>query len=227
MKAALIIPALNEEAAIGQTLSAVPAGVYEEILVVDNGSVDATAGIAADHGATVVSEPARGYGSACLAGIAAASDDIETFVFMDSDGSDRPDEAALLLDPIRRGEADLVIGSRELGQAEPGALSPHQRFGNRLAVQLVRLFFGHRYTDLGPFRAVSRSALARLEMQDRDYGWTMEMQIKALRRGLRVQETPVSYRNRSAGDSKISGSLRGSIAAGFKILWTVARLRVV
>ena len=227
MKAALIIPALNEEASIGRTLSSLPAGVYVEVLVVDNGSVDATARIAAELGATVVSEPARGYGAACLAGIAAASPDVQAFVFMDSDGSDRPDEAAMLLEPIRSGEADLVIGSRELGRAEPGALSPHQRFGNQLAVRLVGLFFGYRYTDLGPFRAVSRDALSRLAMQDRDYGWTIEMQIKALRRGLRVQEAPVSYRRRAAGESKVSGSVLGSLAAGFKILWTVARLRFV
>jgi len=225
MKAALIIPALNEEASIGRTLSSLPAGVYSEVLVVDNGSADATARIAAELGAKVVSEPARGYGAACLAGIAAASPDVQAFVFMDSDGSDRPDEAAILLEPIRRGEADLVIGSRELGRAEPGALSPHQRFGNQLAVRLVGVFFGYRYTDLGPFRAVSRDALRRLAMQDRDYGWTIEMQIKALRRGLRVQEAPVSYRRRAAGESKVSGNVVGSIAAGFKILWTVARLR--
>lgn len=225
MKTALIIPALNEEATIGATLDALPSGVFDQVLVVDNGSVDQTAAIARGCGAHVIDQPERGYGAACLAGIAAADGSIDAFVFMDSDGSDRPEEACRLLEPIRRGEADLVIGSRELGEAEPGALSPHQRLGNRLAVGLVQLFFGHSYTDLGPFRAVTRAGLARLEMADRNYGWTIEMQVKALLRGLRVEERAVSYRVRSAGQSKVSGSVRGSIGAGFKILWTVARLR--
>lgn len=225
MKAALIIPALDEERAIGAVLDAVPRDLFERIVVVDNGSRDRTADIARAHGAETVREDRRGYGAACLRGIAALPDDVEAVVFMDADGSDLPSDAAALLEPIERGEADLVVGSRELGSAEPGALSPHQRFGNRLAAGLVRLLFGKRYTDLGPFRAIRKTSLDRLGMSDLDYGWTVEMQIKALRRGLRVVERPVSYRRRAAGESKISGAWRGSIAAGAKILWTVARLR--
>ncbi len=226
MKTALIIPALDEEEAIGGALDAVPAGLFETIVVVDNGSRDSTAEVARAHGATVVSEPRRGYGAACLRGIAALPDSIEAVAFMDADGSDDPAEARALLEPLERGEADLVIGSRELGEAEAGALTPQQRFGNRLTVTLVRWLFGARYTDLGPFRAIRRESLETLEMRDRDYGWTIEMQIKAARRGLRVVEVPVSYRRRAAGRSKVSGSLWGGMAAGVKILWTVARLSV-
>ena len=220
---ALIIPALNEEDSLRTVLESLPPALFDEVVVVDNGSTDATARVAAESGAKVVSEPRRGYGSACLAGIAALSPAIEAVVFMDADGSDVPQEAFDLLEPIASGQADLVIGSRVLGRAEAGALSPHQRFGNRLAVSLVKLLYGRRYTDLGPFRAMRRTALERLGMQDRDFGWTIEMQIKALREGLRVVERPVSYRRRRAGQSKVSGNLRGSVAAGVKILWTVAR----
>ncbi len=223
MEAALIIPALDEEEAIGETLRAVPAGLFETILVVDNGSRDATAQAAQAAGARVVREPRRGYGAACLAGIAALPLGTEAVVFMDADGSDAPAEARRLLAPIAAGEADLVLGSRELGEAEPGALSPHQRFGNRLATLLTRLLLGHRFSDLGPFRAIRAESLEALEMRDTDYGWTIEMQIKAVRRGLRILEIPVSYRRRQAGRSKVSGNLWGSFSAGCKILWTVAR----
>lgn len=224
MQAALIIPALNEEEAIGPTLAEIPRDLFRVVIVADNGSTDATAEVAASHGARVVREPARGYGAACLKALAALPPEIEAVVFMDADGSDIPAEAEALLEPIARGEADLVLGSRELGTAEHGALTPHQRFGNRLTVALVRLLFGRGYTDLGPFRAVRRSSLETLGMKDRDYGWTIEMQIKALRRGLRVIEKPVGCRRRRGGASKVSGSVRGSLAAGVKILWTVARL---
>src|SRR5262249_21317396 len=145
-------------------------------------------------------------------------------VFMDADSSDDPREASLLLEPIRLGRADLVLGSRTLGKAEKGSLQPHQRFGNALATFLIRILFGHRYTDLGPFRAIRAGKLRKLQMQDRNYGWTIEMQIKALHHKLRIEEIPVSYRNR-IGVSKISGSLRASIKAGIKILWTVFRYR--
>lgn len=224
MQAALIIPALDEEEAIGSTLAEIPRGLFRIVIVADNGSTDATAEVAESHGALVVREPARGYGAACLKALAALPAEIEAVVFMDADGSDVPFEAERLLEPIVRGEADLVLGSRELGEAEDGSLTPHQRFGNRLTVLLVSLLFGKRYTDLGPFRAVRRSSLEELGMKDRDYGWTIEMQIKAIRRGLRVIETPVRCRRRRGGASKVSGSVRGSLAAGVKILWTVARL---
>jgi len=224
-RAALIIPALDEEPVIGRTLDQVPPGLYREIIVADNGSRDRTAEIARAHGATVVCEPERGYGAACLRAIAALPAGLEAVVFMDGDGSDDPAEAVLLLAPIYQGRADLVIGSRTLGHAEEGSLQPHQIFGNRLATCLIRIGFGHRYTDLGPFRAIRADALRQLGMRDRNYGWTIEMQIKALRHKLRVVEAPVSYRKR-VGVSKISGNWRASIAAGFKIIWTVFRLAV-
>ncbi|HSC77555.1 MAG TPA: glycosyltransferase family 2 protein, partial [Candidatus Acidoferrales bacterium] len=198
------MPALNEEQAIAQVFDALPPGLFARILVVDNGSTDATAEVARARGAEVVSERRRGYGQACLAGLAALSHDPDIVVFMDADGSDVPAEAELLLESIRRGEADLVIGSRALGGAEPGSLTWPQRWGNRLSCALIRLLFGHRYTDLGPFRAIRRQSLEALGMQDTNFGWTVEMQVKALKRGLRVAEVPVSYRRR-LGQSKISG----------------------
>jgi len=146
-------------------------------------------------------------------------------VFMDADSSDDPSEAARLLEPILNGRADFVLGSRTLGKAEKGSLQPHQRFGNELATFLIRVLFGHRYTDLGPFRAIRRDALHTLDMQDRNYGWTIEMQIKAVQHKLRIEEIPVSYRNR-IGVSKVSGNLKASIMAGIKILWTVFRYRI-
>jgi len=222
-RAVLIIPALNEEAAIGHTLSRVPQNLYCQIIVADNGSTDRTAEIARRAGAIVVHEPERGYGAACLRAIAAIPDGTEAVVFMDADSSDEPSEAAQLLDPIYRGRADMVIGSRELGKAEPGSLQPHQRFGNWLATTLIRLIYRHRYTDLGPFRAIRRDALLRIGMNDRNYGWTIEMQIRAVQHGLRITEVPVSYKRR-IGISKVSGNLKASVRAGIKILWTVFRL---
>ena len=222
-RAALIIPALDEEPAIGHTLDRIPRDLYREIIVADNGSRDRTAEIARSHGATVVWEPERGYGAACLRAISALPDHIEAVVFMDADVSDDPAEARLLLEPIYEGRADLVIGSRTLGHAEKGALEPHQVLGNRIATGIIHAFYGHRYTDLGPFRAIRAEALQRLAMRDRNYGWTIEMQIKALRHKLRVVEVPVSYRRR-VGISKISGNWRASIAAGSKIIWTAFRL---
>lgn len=223
MTAALIIPALNEEQALGRVLEELPAETFGAVIVVDNGSTDGTANVAAAAGATVVAEPQRGYGAACLAGIAALPPEIDVIVFMDADGSDVPGEADLLIEPVAGDRADFVIGSRELGNAAIGALSPHQRLGNRFAVFLVSVFFGHAYSDIGPFRAIRRSSLDLLEMRDTNFGWTMEMQIKAIQRGLRIAEIPVTYRKRTAGQSKISGNLWGSIAAGGKILWTVAK----
>jgi glycosyltransferase involved in cell wall biosynthesis len=224
MKAALIIPALNEQDSIQQVLGEVPAGMFDQILVVDNGSNDQTAALAAARGAIVLHEPRRGYGSACLRGIGHLDPATEVVVFLDADGSDLPPEAWRLIEPILKGQADFVVGSRELGRREPGALSLHQRLGNRLAVWLIRVRYGFRYTDLGPFRAIRLASLKQLGMADHNYGWTIEMQIKALQKGLRVLEMPVTNRRRLAGASKVSGTLTGSVAAGFKILWTIARL---
>lgn len=215
---AVIIPALNEEAAIGRVIAAIPPWA-DEVIVVDNGSTDRTVEVAAAHGARVLREPHRGYGAACLAGIRALKDP-DIVVFLDGDFSDLPEEMSFLVDPIIRGEADLVIGSRVLGRRQPGALSPQARFGNWLACLLIRLIWGVRFTDLGPFRAIRYPALLTLDLKDRDYGWTVEMQIKAILRGLRVSEVPVSYRRR-LGQSKISGTLRGVCKAGAKILYVI------
>jgi glycosyltransferase involved in cell wall biosynthesis len=224
-KAVLIIPALNEEPSIGLTLGQVPRALFKAIIVADNGSSDRTAEIARQAGATVVSEPERGYGSACLRALASLPPEVDTVVFMDADSSDDPREAALLLTPILNGRADFVLGSRTLGKAEKGSLQPHQRFGNELATFLIRLLFGHNYSDLGPFRAIRLDSLQKLNMRDRNYGWTIEMQIKAVQQKLRIEEIPVTYRNR-IGVSKVSGNLRASIMAGIKILWTVFRYRI-
>ncbi|MGE4127360.1 MAG: glycosyltransferase family 2 protein [Hyphomicrobiaceae bacterium] len=215
-----IVPAVDEELAIGQVIAAVPRWV-DSIIVADNGSTDATARIALEHGASVVHEPRRGYGAACLAGIAALPD-VDVVVFLDGDLSDHPEDMDLLVDPIARGEADLVIGSRVLGNAERGALTPQQRFGNWLATRLIRAFWNVRFTDLGPFRAIGRAKLDDLGMQDQTFGWTVEMQIKAARDGLRTIEVPIRYRRR-IGASKISGTLKGTVLAGIKILSTIAR----
>ena len=207
------------------TLARVPPGLYQQIIVADNGSRDRTAEIARQAGATVVvTEPQRGYGAACLRALANLPPDTDTVVFMDADSSDDPREAASLLEPILKGRADFVLGSRTLGKAEKGSLQPHQRFGNALATFLIRVLFGYRYTDLGPFRAIRLDALRKLDMRDRNYGWTIEMQIKAVRQKLRIEEVPVSYRNR-IGVSKVSGNLKASVLAGIKILWTVFRYR--
>ena len=226
MKVDAVIPALNEEASIGLVLRDLPRERLRDVVVVDNGSHDATAERAAAAGARVVREPRRGYGAACLAGIAALAPDGDVVLFLDADYSDHPEEAVLLLAPIERGLADLVIGSRRLGTAEPGALLPQARFGNAFACLLMRLLFGHRYTDLGPFRAITRAALARIGMVDTNFGWTVEMQLKALHHRLRVVEVPVSYRRRK-GVSKITGTVSGTLCAGWKILWTIFRYGVL
>jgi len=223
---ALIIPALNEEEVIGPTLASIPPGIFHTVIVADNGSTDRTGEIARAHGAMVVREPERGYGSACLAAIAELPGEVNAVAFMQADGSEDPREWPRVLEPLAKGTADLVIGSRVLGEVAPGALEPHQRFGNWLATFLVRLLYHHRYTDLGPFRAIRRDALEGLGMRDRNYGWTIEMQVRALRHKLRVVEVPVSYGNRRAGLGKVSASLKASLRAGAKIIWTVFRLSV-
>jgi glycosyltransferase involved in cell wall biosynthesis len=224
IRSALIVPALNEEQVIAATLAAIPPGVFRLVIVADNGSTDRTAEIARACGATVVVEPERGYGAACLRALAALPPEIEAVVFLQADLSEDPSEAPKLLGPIERGEADLVLGSRILRRAEQGALLPHQAFGNWLTTTLIRLLYGHRYTDLCAYRAVSRAALDRLNMRDRNYGWTVEMQVRALEQGLRILEVPVSYRKRFAGVNKVSGNLRASLRAGWIILRTVFRL---
>jgi len=194
------------------------------VIVADNGSTDSTARVAREHGAMVVFEPRRGYGAACLKAIAAlGADPPDVVLFLDADLSDDPTEAPLVLGPILEGRADLVVGSRVLGEREPGALTPHARFGNWLATRLLAALYGARYTDLGPFRAIRYDALLSLGMKDRDFGWTVEMQVKAARHGLRHAEVPVRYRRRM-GRSKISGTLSGSVRAGAKILTVLAHL---
>ena len=224
MLAALIIPALNEAECLPLLFDAIPADLFRWIIVADNGSTDGTAAVAMARGAMVVTEPKRGYGAASLAALAALPAEAEIVVWMQADLSEDPLEARALLAPIRAGEADLVIGSRTLGEPVKGALLPHQQFGNDLACFLMLLFWGHRYSDLGPFRAIRRDALNRMEMEDRNYGWTIEMQIKALRLGLRVVEVPVRYGVRVAGQNKVSGNWRASARAGWIILRTVFRL---
>lgn len=216
---AVVIPALNEEKSLPLVLAALPK--VDDVVVVDNGSTDRTAEVARAGGARVVSEPRRGYGSACLAGIAALRDP-EIVVFVDADFSDHPDELPGLVAPIVEGRADMVIGSRALGNREKGALLPQARFGNMLACFLMRVLYGHRYTDLGPFRAIRFESLKKIGMRDRNFGWTVEMQIRALRHGLRVAEVPVSYRKR-VGVSKITGTVSGTVRAGYKILYTIFR----
>ncbi|MBN1341779.1 MAG: TIGR04283 family arsenosugar biosynthesis glycosyltransferase [Phycisphaerae bacterium] len=216
----VVIPALNEAASIGKVLAAIPDWV-DEVIVVDNGSTDDTAAIAEQAGATVVREPRRGYGQACQTGMAAISW-CDVLVFLDADFSDHPEEMDRLVGPIVRGEADLVIGSRTLGNPSGAGLTVPQRFGTSLACMLMNLIWRTHHTDLGPFRAVRWSALRSLHMRDRNYGWTIEMQIKAARAKLRVIEVPVRYRPR-IGVSKISGTVRGVIGAGTKILVTIAR----
>ncbi len=219
-KIAVIIPAFDEAGAIGKVISEVPDWV-DKTIVADNASSDGTAEIAKAHGAHVVHEPQAGYGAACLRGIEAVTDH-DIIVFMDGDYSDRGCEMHLLVDPITAGLADMIIGSRTLGSAEAGSLAPQQRWGNWLACTLIRLFWGVRYTDLGPYRAITAHSLAEIRMQDRAFGWTVEMQIKAILHGLRWREVPVSYFNR-IGVSKISGTVRGTILAGHAIIWTILR----
>ena len=221
---AVIIPALNEESTLPSVLADIPRDLVEEIVVVDNGSSDRTVAVARMNDATVLSEPRRGYGAACLAGIAYLEKKApDIVVFLDGDYSDCPEELPLLVQPIVTGAYDLVLGSRTKGFAEPGALLPQARFGNALATLLIRLLYGFSYSDLGPFRAIRFSSLLALNMVDRNYGWTVEMQIKAVRKGLRITEVPVHYRKRSGGASKVTGTIKGTFLAGYKILWTVFR----
>ena len=220
----VIIPVLNEEQSLPYVLDAIPAGLVDDVVVVDNGSTDRSAEVARRHGARVVHEPVRGYGSACLAGIDATVD-AAILVFLDGDRSDFPEDLAELLPAVVEGQADMVIGSRMVSSESRAALLPQARFGNRLASVLLRLLFGIRCTDLGPFRVIRRDALLRLGMKDRNYGWTVEMQVRARFAGLRVEERPVRYRER-IGRSKITGTLRGTLMASYKIIGTILAYRL-
>lgn len=216
----VIIPAFNEQESIELVLREIPADNVLEVIVVDNDSTDDTALCARSAGATVIAEPQRGYGKACLAGIEHARTlNPSVIVFLDGDFSDFPHEIIMLTKKLSEGY-DLVIGSRVLGESERGALLPQARWGNWLAVTLIRMFFGQRYTDLGPFRAVRWQALQAMKMVDEDFGWTVEMQVKAAIMGLRITEVPVSYRKR-IGASKVTGTLSGTLRAGHKILLTI------
>ena len=221
----VVIPALDEEASLGRVLDAIPRTV-EAVVVCDNGSRDRTAEVARAHGALVVHEPRRGYGSACRRGLEAVRGrpygPPDVVCFLDADSSDYPEDLPRLIEPIAAGDADLVLGSRMLLPEARASLLPQARFGNQLATFLIRLLWGVRYTDLGPFRAVRWDALERVGMRDPDFGWTVELQIKAARHGLRAMEIPVRYRRR-VGVSKITGTLRGTFAAGTKILTTIGR----
>ena len=218
-----MIPALNEERALPYVLREIPRPPVRRVVVADNGSTDATAEVAVDNGAEVVHEPERGYGAACLRALAHLDlDPPDIVVFLDGDYSDHPDELPSLIRPILEGRADVVIGSRATGRRERGALSPQQRVGNAIASTALGLLYGVRYTDLGPFRAVRWETLEHLQMCDRNYGWTVEMQIKAARQRIPYCEVPVSYRRR-IGVSKVSGTVRGSVYAGAKILWLLGR----
>ena len=219
----VVIPALNEERALPYVLADIPRPPVRRIVVADNGSTDATSAIAIENGAEVVHEPERGYGAACLKALAhLASDPPDIVVFLDGDYSDHPDELPQLVAPVVSGNAEMVIGSRATGRRTRGALSPQQRIGNVIASTAFRFLYGVHYTDLGPFRAIRWDTLQALQMQDRNYGWTVEMQIKAAQRRVPYSEVPVSYRQR-IGVSKVSGTVRGSVSAGVKILWLLGR----
>lgn len=223
----VIIPAFNEENGVGEVVREIPRAFVREIIVVNNASTDNTEVIAREAGATVLREPVPGYGRACLRGIAHAqlSDPPpEIVVFLDADHSDFPEEIPNVIQPIIEGKADLVIGSRAIGQRERGSMTPQQVFGNWLATRLLSILYGATFTDLGPFRAIRFDKLLALNMQDKTYGWTVEMQLKAARDGLLYVEVPVRYRRR-IGFSKISGTVKGTLLAGYKIIATILKYR--
>ena len=221
----VIIPALNEEEPIAEVVRAcLTTGLPGEIIVVDNGSSDRTSERAQAAGASVVSEPTPGYGRACAAGIRALSRECDLVVFLDGDGSDCPEFMSQLIEPIRRGEQDFVIGSRTRGKREPGSMNFQQVFAGRVAGWLLRLLYGVHYSDMCPFRAIRRSALDKLGMKEATYGWNLEMQMRAARSRLRILEMPVNHRCRTGGESKVSGTLRGTYVAGLRIIATLFRV---
>lgn len=216
---AVVIPALNEAENVGAVVDGLRAEGVELVIVVDNGSTDSTADIAARHGASVVSEPIAGYGRACAAGTAhAMAEGATVIVYIDADQSSRPDELPSLLAPIRKGDADLVLGSRVLGTMETGAMGPHQRFGNWLTAALMRTLYDVEVTDLGPFRAIRSELLQSLDMAEMTFGWPTEMMVKSARRGARIVEVPATWQVRNAGDSKVSGTIRGTVLAAWYLL---------
>ncbi|HEX9839999.1 MAG TPA: glycosyltransferase family 2 protein [Anaerolineales bacterium] len=222
LKTTVIIPALNEAGNIRRLVYEVRTAAQVDVIVVDNGSNDATAEEAKAAGAQVIGEPRRGYGYACAAGVSAVQN-ADILVFMDGDYSFSPTDLPLLLAPIWQDWADMVLGSRERGQIAPGAMPSHQRFGNWLVSRLMNELYGLSITDLGPYRAVRRSLLVQLDMQEMTYGWPTEMIVKAARRGARIVEAPVSYRSRRFGQSKVSGTVRGTILAAWFILGVTFR----
>ena len=224
-KTVVIIPALNEERSIGRVIGDIPQDLVTEIVVVNNGSTDSTARVASSSGATVIEEERRGYGQACLAGIDYIKNSSympDIIVFLDADYSDYPQEIKELISPITEGGYDLVIGSRTIGKRQKGALLPQALVGNYVATRLIKLFYRVDFTDLGPFRAIRYDKLLSLDMRDKTFGWTVEMQVKAAKNGLRCTEVPVSYRKR-IGTSKITGTVAGSVMAGVKIIWMIFR----
>jgi len=219
----VIIPAFNEENAVGKVIDDIPKELVDEIIVVNNNSNDNTSNVAQQAGATVLNEPVAGYGRACLKGmdyLKNIESKPDVVVFMDADYSDYPAQMIELVRPIQLDENDMVIGSRALGQRERGSMTFPQRFGNWLATFLIKVIYGFNFTDLGPFRAIRYDSLLALNMQDKTYGWTVEMQVKAIKNGLRCKEIPVNYRKR-IGFSKVSGTLKGTVLAGHKIIVTI------
>lgn len=224
----VIIPAYNEQASIGNVLRDIPKNLVREIIVCNNNSTDNTKAVALENGAIVVDQPLKGYGNACLKGIAyiktkPAQKQPDIVVFLDGDYSDHPEEMHQLVAPIIEADMDMVIGSRALGNMESGAMMPQQIFGNWLATNLIRLFYNYSFTDLGPFRAIKWQQLLAIDMQDKTFGWTVEMQVKAAKHKLKCTEVAMTYRKR-IGVSKVSGTLKGTILAGHKILWTIFKL---
>ena len=219
----VIIPAFNEEGSIESVIKDIPSTIVREVVVVDNNSLDSTSKIAFAAGALVLSESTQGYGAACLRGLNyLKTKDVlpDVVVFLDADYSDYPEQMVELVMPIIMNDVDMVIGSRSLGNRDANSMPLQQRFGNWLATNMISLFFGHKFTDLGPFRAIKFNKLLKLKMQDKTYGWTVEMQLKALRNNFKIIEIPVDYRKR-IGESKISGTLKGSFLAGYKIITTI------
>lgn len=226
VKIDVVIPAFNEENSINRVLQDIPADLVREVIVCNNASTDQTAEVAKANGATLVHQPIRGYGNACLKGmeyIAKNPTPPDIVVFLDADYSDYPEEMHQLIAPIVNDKMDLVIGSRALGEMEAGSMTPQQIFGNWLATNLIRFFYQYEFTDLGPFRAMRYDRLLAIDMQDKTYGWTVEMQVKAAKMKMKCIEIPVTYRKR-IGFSKVSGTVKGTILAGHKILWTIFKL---